>query len=154
MGRNGRIDNGKAGEEGAMRTVLIAGVLGLLAPCGALARDNLAARPVNLDALVIGSDLKLSQAEYHLETGKAYRLIISTDGGEEFSWRAPEFFRNIWLDSVEVDDVSVTASGIYAINFEAEGEVTILFVPIRPGKYPFWVDGYENRGLAGAFVVD
>lgn len=137
-----------------MRKLLIAGVLGLLAPWGALARDNLAARPVNLENLVIGSDLKLSQTEYHLETGKAYRLVISTDGGEEFSWRAPEFFRNVWLDSVEVDDVSVAASGIYAINFEDEGEATILFVPLRPGKYPFWVNGYENRGLSGAFVVD
>lgn len=137
-----------------MRMAAIFGVMGLLVPWGALARDNLAARPTNLADLVIGSDLTLSETEYHLETGKAYRLVISTDGGEEFSWRAPEFFRNIWLDSVQVDDVSVAVTGVYAIKFEDKGEVTLLFVPIRPGKYPFWVNGYENRGLAGAFVVD
>ena len=30
----------------------------------------------------------------------------------------------------------------------------IWFVPIRPGEYKFWADGYEDRGLAGTFVVN
>ncbi len=125
-----------------------------LLPAFGFARDNLAARPEDLPDLEIGSDLTISQTEYHLETGKSYRLVIRSDGGEEFSLRAPEFFRNIWLDGVDIDDVSIKAQAIHSIDFEEMGDVTILFVPIRPGRFPYWVHGYETRGLAGAFVVD
>ena len=137
-----------------MRILLAALAIGLLVPFGAWAKDNLASKPTDLPVLEIGSDLKISQTEYHLETGKAYRLVIKSDGGEEFSLRAPDFFRNIWLNGVETDGVSVMAQSIYSLDFEDAAEVTILFVPIRPGKYDYWVHGFENRGLAGAFIVD
>ena len=137
-----------------MRKLLSVLALGLLVPHGTWAKDNLASQPTDLPALEITADLKISQTEYHLETGKAYRLVIKSDGGEEFSLRAPDFFRNIWLNGIETDGVSVMAQSIYSLDFEDAAEVTILFVPIRPGKYDYFVHGYENRGLAGAFVVD
>jgi uncharacterized cupredoxin-like copper-binding protein len=137
-----------------MRKLLAVMAIGLLLPFGAMAKDNLASQPTDLPDLEITADLKISQTEYHLETGKSYRLVIKSDGGEEFSLRAPDFFRNVWLNGVETDDVSIMAQSIYSIDFEDEGEVTILFVPIRPGKYDYWVHGFENRGLAGSFIVD
>ena len=39
------------------------------------------------------------------------------------------------------------------IEFDDEGTIDVWFVPIRPGNFDFWIDGYENRGLAGTFEV-
>lgn len=119
-----------------------------------LAEGNLASRPTDLPELMLKGDLTISQAEYRLETGKFYRIDISSDGEEEFAWMAPELFRNSWVDQVVVNDLEVKAFGIYSLEFDDAGTFTLTFVPIRPGRYDFWVDGYEGRGMAGAFVVD
>lgn len=120
----------------------------------AVAEGNLASRPTDLPELMLKGDLTISQAEYKLETGKYYRIDISSDGEEEFAWMAPELFRNSWVDQVVVNDLEVKAFGIYSLEFDDAGTFTLTFVPIRPGRYDFWVDGYETRGMAGAFVVD
>jgi hypothetical protein len=44
--------------------------------------------------------------------------------------------------------------GLYSVEFDDEGTIDIWFVPIRPGRYPFWVDGFEERGMAGHFMVN
>jgi uncharacterized cupredoxin-like copper-binding protein len=135
------------------RTALVALALAVTA-FPLLAEGNLAARPVDLPDLVLKSDLSMSQTEYVLETGKYYRLNISSDGEEEFAWMSPELFRNVWVNQIVVGDLEVKSYGVYSLEFDAEGTFELTFVPIRPGKYDFWVDGYENRGMKGAFVVN
>ena len=120
----------------------------------ALAEGNLASRPTDLPDLMLKGDLSMSATEYVLETGKSYRLNISSDGQEEFAWMAPELFRNSWIDQIVVNDLEVKAYGIYSLEFDDEGTFTMTFVPIRPGRYDFWVDGYETRGMKGAFMVN
>jgi uncharacterized cupredoxin-like copper-binding protein len=115
---------------------------------------NLAAMPTNLPDLILNNDLTMSQTEYTLETGKYYRLSISSDGQEQFALLAPEFFRNVWLDKIEVDDLQIIASGTYSLTFDDEGTFVLTFVPIRPGRFEYWVDGYEKRGMIGAFMVN
>ena len=39
----------------------------------------------------------MSQKTFELETGKAYRLEISSMGFKEYEFEAEEFFRNIWI---------------------------------------------------------
>lgn len=119
----------------------------------ARAEGNLAADPEDLPDLILTGDLKVSQTEYNLRTGRYYRLKISADGEEEFAWMAPELFRNSWIDQVVVDDLEFKGT-IYSLEFDDEGTFILTFVPIRPGRYEFWVPGYENRGMAGAFNVD
>ena len=75
------------------------------------------------------------------------------DGGEEFQIMAPDLFRNSWIDQVVIEDLEVQPMGLYAIEFDDEGTIDVWFVPIRPGNFDFWIDGYENRGLAGTFEV-
>jgi uncharacterized cupredoxin-like copper-binding protein len=119
-----------------------------------LAAGNLAANGVDLPELKIDTaDLKFSQNQYELETGKYYRLTISSDGGDEISFVAPDLWRNAWIGSVSIDDVAVQATGIAAIDFDDEASAQIDFVPVRPGEYAFYAPGYENRGLKGKFVV-
>ncbi len=118
------------------------------------AKNNLASRPVNLPDLVLNIDLSFSQKEYHVETGRAYRLVIRSDGGDSYSFRAPDLFQQIWINGIQLDGVTVKTTTLTALDFEDASEVTILFVPIRPGKFDFWVEGYRNRGMAGDFVVE
>lgn len=119
----------------------------------ALAAGNLAAGGEELELAINVTDLTLSQDEFDLETGTYYRLTISSDGGDSISFAAPELWRNAWINSVSIDDVSVEATGLSAISFDDEGSAEIAFVPVRPGEYDFYAPGYENRGLKGKFVV-
>lgn len=125
-----------------------------LSVAAAVAQGNLASRPVDLPELMLKGDLSMSETEYRLTTGQYYRLRISSDGEEEFAWMAPELFRNAWLNQVVVEDLEVKAYGIHSLEFDAAGTFEITFVPIRPGRYEFWVAGYQDRGMRGAFVVD
>jgi hypothetical protein len=118
------------------------------------AEGNLASKPTDLPDLVLNSNLTLSQSEYVLETGKYYRINITADGEEEFAWMSPELFRNVWVDQIVVNDLEVKSFGTYSLEFDDAGTFTMTFVPIRPGRFDFWVDGYENRGMKGAFMVN
>lgn len=121
----------------------------------AAAKDNLASNPEDLPALDLHEDLTLSQTEYHLETGKAYRLAIKSDGGESFSLRAPDFFQQVWINGISVEGLTIKTTSLTELEFEDDGgEAEILFVPIRPGNFEFWVEGYQTRGMAGHFVVE
>ena len=118
------------------------------------AEGNLASDATRLADMEINSDeLSLSVNEFELETGMYYRWSIVHDGGEEFQIVAPDLFRNSWINQVVINDLEVQPYGLYAIEFDDEGRIDIWFVPIRPGNYDFWIEGYRERGLAGTFIV-
>lgn len=126
--------------------------LGAAAP--ALAEGNLAANGTKLPELKIDSEnLKFSETEYQLETGKYYKLDITSDGGEEMAVVFPELVRNAWFNQIVVNDLEVKTSGLYSLEFDSAGTFNISFVPVRPGEYSFWVPGFENKGLKGKFIV-
>lgn len=121
----------------------------------ALAEGNLAAAPEALSPLVLnGAEWSMAPLEYTLETGKYYHWSITSDGLEEFAVMAPELWRNAWINQVVINDLEVKPLGLYSVEFDDEGTIDIWFVPIRPGQYPFWVDGFEERGMAGVFMVN
>ena len=121
----------------------------------------------------------MSVKEYTLETGKSYSLEISAYGYKEYELEAEDFFRNIWIrylevfesegvpllaefgglnevfasDFWEVGDVTIDAPVINSIEFEEEGKVELVFVPIRTGTYEFKIAGLEEKGMVGKFVV-
>ena len=135
----------------------LAGVLTLIVALHTtpiMAEGNLASKPVVLPELMLTGDLKKSQTEYQLETGKYYRISISSDGQEEFAWFAPELFRNVWVNQIVVNELEVKAADIYSLEFDAAGTFVLTFVPVRPGKYDFYVDGYADKGMLGAFIVN
>jgi uncharacterized cupredoxin-like copper-binding protein len=134
--------------------------LALLAPAafapGAAAKGDLATGTVILPPLVLGSkesDYAMSVKRYELETGKAYRLKIEGGGFKQYHLVAPEFFRNIWVRKIEAGDVTVDAPVIDGLEFEEEGDAELSFVPIRPGTYEFKIEGLEQKGMVGQFVV-
>lgn len=128
-------------------------VLGMTAQVSA--EGNLAANATRLPDLSINTEtLTFSETRFELETGKYYRLRIVHDGGEELAVVAPELFRNSWINQVIINDLEITPYGLYSVEFDDEGTVDVWFIPIRPGEYQFWADGYEDRGLTGTFVVN
>lgn len=123
-------------------------------PVATLAEGNLASDATRLEDMVIDSAaLTLSVNEFELETGQYYRWRIVHDGGEEFQFMAPDLFRNSWVNQVVINDLEVKPLGLHSVEFDDEGTIDIWFVPIRPGNYDFYVPGYEERGIAGTFVV-
>ena len=120
-----------------------------------MAEGNLSRRPVALPELELATQdgFGISQTEYQMETGKAYKLEIRSTGIEECAFRADEFFRNIWLRKVEAGGLEIKAAQLNELEFETEAEVDIFFVPIKPGRYPYGCKGLEDRGLSGLFIV-
>jgi uncharacterized cupredoxin-like copper-binding protein len=126
------------------------------APMRAWAEGYLALKPERLPDLELGlgeSGYGVSQKDYALTTGKAYRLKIKSTGQKECAWEAPVFTNFIWLRKVEVNKVEIKASHVYEIEMEREGEAELFFVPIRPGDYAWACRGLEDKGMAGKFIV-
>ena len=115
---------------------------------------NLASQATQIQIDMNGRSMTMTPAEIELTTGKYYRLTVTSDGVEEFMFRAPDLWRNAWINQITINDIEVHAyGGIYGVEFDAAGEAVIFFVPLRPGDYDFFVPGQEERGLRGTFVV-
>ena len=59
----------------------------------------------------MGSDkviMRCLKKKFELETGKAYRLEISSMGFKEYEIEAEDFFRNIWIREIEVNGIDDT----------------------------------------------
>lgn len=119
-----------------------------------LAEGNLASVPVTLEPLELHGDWSMNVHEYTLEAGTYYHWAISSDGEEEFAVLAPELWRNVWINQIVINNLEVKPMGLYSVEFDDEGTIDIWFVPIRPGQYDFWVDGFEERGMLGHFTVN
>ncbi len=111
------------------------------------------AKPLTLELGSEESDYFMSTKAFTLETGQAYRLEISSFGFKEYVFSAPDFFRDIWIRKIEVEDVEISTPVITEIEFESEGEVELIFVPIRTGQYEFRMLGLESRGMVGTITV-
>jgi hypothetical protein len=135
---------------------ILLGISLVAAPALALAQGYLALKPEKLPDIVLGlgeTGYGVSQKDFALSTGKAYRLKIKSTGRKECAWQAPEFSNFIWLRKIEVNKVEIKASHVYEIEMEREGEAEIFFVPIRPGEYAWGCRGLEGKGMAGRFIV-
>ena len=144
-----------------MRVLKNLAVLGMAAAMGvsstiAVAEGDLTRRPTKLPELVLGTEdnrYHMSQKEYHLETGKSYKLEIVSSGQTEYALKAPEFFESIFLRKVEAGDMEIKAISLTELEFEQEAEAEIYFVPIKPGKFEFYAEGLEEKGMEGVFIV-
>jgi len=125
----------------------------LLCVAPVLAAGNLASGGETLDLKIDTENLKFSQNEFDLETGKYYRMDISVDDADDTSFMAPELWRNSWINQIVVNDLELKVQNPYSLEWDAAGTFNVSFVPIRPGEYEFWIAGYEDRGLKGKFVV-
>ena len=89
----------------SLAALSVVALLGAAEP--ALAAGNLAAKATNLDDLTIDmNNLKFSKNEYDVETGKYYRLnVVCDDSADDTALMAPEFFRNVWVNQIAINDL-------------------------------------------------
>lgn len=122
-----------------------------------MAAGDLTRKTQALPDLVMGSDDNdyfMSQHEYRLETGKAYQLKVISNGQKEYAFQAPQFATSIFLRKVEAGGVEIKAVTLNELEFEDAGEAELFFVPIKPGRFPFYAKGLEGKGMQGHFVVE
>jgi len=122
----------------------------------AMAGGDLAIKATKLDTLELGTGdtgYGVSVPEYNLETGKSYKLTIKQVGPHGCEWEAEELTRNIWLRSIDVGRASLDVTGFESFDLDDDAEVTLQFVPIRPGEYEWGCEGLDEQGLTGKFVV-
>ena len=82
------------------------------------------------------SDYDMSQKVFELETGKAYRLEISSMGFKEYEFEAEDFFRNVWIRNIEVEGIEIDTSASTSQSVWAGSRLATL--PFRlPVPVPF-----------------
>lgn len=136
-----------------MGRLIAAGLIALCFAYPAQAEGDPTKRATRLDTLVLDAAEGFSIKQYEIETGVYYRWRIESDGLEEYKVLAPDLFRQSWIDQVSIEDKEVKPFGLYAVEFDDEGEIDIWFVTIRPGTYEFYVEGLKTQGFSGVFEV-
>lgn len=107
----------------------------------------------DLAPITLASGKPMTSAPYELESGKYYRVAIQSDGSAELAVSGPEFFRNMWVNEVVINDIEIRPLGVDSIEFDDEGEATISFVPIRPGSFVLRVPGTSSDSQQAVFNV-
>jgi hypothetical protein len=101
-----------------------------------------------------GDDFAVSRKEIELESGKSYRLSITAKGSKEYKFFAPELFRHSWINQIVINHLEIHMLGVpHHLEFDDQGTIHVEFVAIRPGEYPWFVQGLESKGMTGKFIV-
>ena len=132
---------------------LLFSLITIAIPSIAISEGDPTRRATRLDPLILDAASGFSIKQFEIETGVYYRWRIQSDGLEEYKIVAPDFFPEIWVDQVVIEDKEVKPFGLHAIEFDDEGQIDVWFVPIRPGAYEFYVEGLRTQGFSGEFVV-
>jgi hypothetical protein len=133
--------------------LLAAALFVLIQFAPAWAQAGLLGRVTRLAPIELSSGKPLAEAPYEIEAGKYYRLPIRADGSQELALVGPEFFRNVWINEVVINKIEVRPLGLDSIEFDAEGEATITFVPIRPGSFELRIPGTTGESQRVIFNV-
>jgi len=99
------------------------------------AQSGLLGKSTRLAPITLSAGKPLADKPYELEAGKYYKLTIKADGSQELAVEGPEFFRNVWINEIVINDIEVRPLGVSSLEFDGEGEATISFVTIVPGTF-------------------
>lgn len=106
-----------------------------------------------LKALTLSSVEPLSTGPYELESGGYYKIDIVCDGSAELALTGAEFFRNIWIDEVVINDLEVRPIGLDSFEFDDEGTITLKFIAIRPGSFSLRIPGTTADSQQAVFTI-
>ena len=122
-------------------------VLALIATIGiaspSFAQSGLLKKKTKLDPITLSAGKPLADKPYELEAGKYYTIKIKADGSQELALAGPEFFRNVWINEIVINDIEVRPLGVDSLEFDDEGEAEISFICIKPGDYELVAPGTE-----------
>lgn len=106
-----------------------------------------------LAPITLASGKPLAEKQYELQSGKYYSIDLIADGSAEIAIEGPEFFRNVWVNEVVINDIEIRPLGISSLEFDDEGKATISFVTIRPGTFELRIPGTSSASQTAVFVV-
>ena len=107
----------------------------------------------SLEPLTLSVIEPLAKAPYELESGKYYKIKIICDGSGELALSGAEFFRNIWIDEIVINDIEIRPLGVSSVEFDDEGEMEISFIAIKPGRYTVRIPGTTGESQQALFVI-
>ncbi len=95
-----------------------------------------------------------SPGEYELLSGGYYRITVTSDGTQELAVEGPNFFRNIWVNEIVINDIEIRPmGGIDSIEFDAGGSARISFIAVVPGSYEFRIRGASGESQRATFHI-
>lgn len=106
-----------------------------------------------LDPITLSSGMPLASKPYLLESGKYYAIDIVCDGSAELAISGSQFFRNVWIDEIIINDIEIRPLGIDSLEFDDEGTATIKFIAIRPGTYEVRIPGTTGDTQKAIFTI-
>lgn len=137
--------------------LLAAGVFCAVALFGtspsAHAQSGLLVKAIKLPPITLSAGKPLAEKPYELESGKHYKLTIKADGSQELAIEGPTFFRNVWINEIVINDIEVRPLGVDSLEFDDEGEATITFVTIRPGRFELKIPRSRGESQKALFIV-
>lgn len=139
----------RAGAAGLAAWMALAPGGGAMAQAGLLTGGAEALEP----PLRLSAGQPLAAEPYELEAGGFYELTIEADGSQELAISGAEFFRNVWVNEIVINDIEVRPLGVDSLEFDAAGEATISFVTIRPGTFVLRIPGTTGETQMATFNV-
>lgn len=140
----------------SLKSMITAAILGL-AMIGfsgtAQAQSGLLVKAIELPPILLSSGKPLAEKPYVLESGKHYKIKIQADGSQELAIEGPEFFRNVWVNEIVINKIEVRPLGVDSLEFDDEGEATISFVTIRPGRFELRIPHARGDSQRAQFIV-
>ncbi len=106
-----------------------------------------------LAPITLSSGMPLAAEPYVLQSGEYYEIDIVCDGSAELAISGSEFFRNIWVDEVVINDIEIRPLGLDSLEFDDEGTATIKFIAIKPGQYEVRIPGTTGETQKAVFTI-
>lgn len=119
-------------------------------PSGLMERSN----RTDLEPITLTAGSMKSSGPYKLLSGGYYRIDIKSDGTAEMAVEGPDFFRNIWVNEVVINDIEVRPMGMSSIEFDEKGEARVSFVAITPGSYELRIPGSHGDTQRAVFTIE
>lgn len=106
-----------------------------------------------LPPITLSSGVPLAAKPYVLQSGEYYEIDIVCDGSAELAISGSEFFRNVWVDEVVINDIEIRPLGLDSLEFDDEGTATIKFIAIKPGRYEVRIPGTTGETQKAVFTI-
>ncbi len=106
-----------------------------------------------LAPITLASGKPLAEKPYELKSGKYYSIDLVSDGSAELAIEGPDFFRNVWINEIVINDIEIRPMGVSSLEFDDDGKATISFVTIRPGTFTLKIPGTNSDSQTAVFVV-
>lgn len=106
-----------------------------------------------LPPITLSSGVPLADGPYVLQSGEYYEIDIVCDGSAELAISGSEFFRNVWIDEIVINDIEIRPLGLDSLEFDDEGTATIKFIAIKPGVYEVRIPGTTGDTQKAVFTI-